>query len=92
MIYNQLSEYLLKHLAQVQTLMMMSAGSEDAGFRSITRKSQLLFYLLGINRDTTQITKYQANQRYYDEWCFKKNDVGQFECLKCLWENLICEI
>lgn len=54
MIYNQLSEYLLKHLAQVQTLMMMSAGSEDAGFRSITRKSQLLFYLLGMIRDTTQ--------------------------------------
>lgn len=54
MIYNQLSEYLLKHLAQVQTLMMMSAGSEDAGFRSITRKSQLLLYLLGMIRDTTQ--------------------------------------
>lgn len=70
MIYNQLSEYLLKHLAQVQTLMMMSAGSEDAGFRSITRKSQLLFYLLGMNRDTTQITKHRANERYYDEWCF----------------------
>lgn len=38
MIYNNLSEYLLKHLAQVQTLMMLSANSEDAGFRSITRK------------------------------------------------------
>lgn len=37
MIYNNLSEYLLKHLAQVQTLMMLST-SEDAGFRSITRK------------------------------------------------------
>lgn len=47
MIYNQLSEYLLKHLAQVQTLMMMSAGSEDAGFRSITRKSQIYISLLG---------------------------------------------
>ena len=41
MIYNHLSEYLLKHLAQVQTLMMMSASSEDAGFRSITRKFQI---------------------------------------------------
>lgn len=45
MIYNQLSEYLLKHLAQVQTLMMMSATSEDAGFRSITRKSLQIFQL-----------------------------------------------
>lgn len=43
MIYNQLSEYLLKHLAQVQTLMMMSASSEDAGFRSITRKFHIYF-------------------------------------------------
>lgn len=51
MIYNQLSEYLLKHLAQVQTLMMMSASSEDAGFRSITRKSPYFsFDLLLINR------------------------------------------
>lgn len=46
MIYNQLSEYLLKHLAQVQTLMMMSATSEDAGFRSITRKSQITKYII----------------------------------------------
>lgn len=39
MIYNNLSEYLLKHLVHMQQLMMLSTNSsEDAGFRSITRK------------------------------------------------------
>lgn len=55
MIYNQLSEYLLKHLAQVQTLMMMSASSEDAGFRSITRKSQQYYICFTLGNQSSDI-------------------------------------
>lgn len=39
MIQNYISDYLLKHLMHMQQIMMLSTNSsEDAGFRSITRK------------------------------------------------------
>lgn len=44
MIQNNFSDYLLKHLMHMQQIMMLSTNSsEDAGFRSITRKFSPLF-------------------------------------------------
>lgn len=77
MIYNQLSEYLLKHLAQVQTLMMMSAGSEDAGFRSITRK------LLFISQFATANSTPHSLFRSFKPKCWPKLRVTSVEHLIC---------
>lgn len=86
MIYNQLSEYLLKHLAQVQTLMMMSASSEDAGFRSITRKSQFICLIESWKLNKKRILSGDQID------CFVETNVGQRVIKVFCAMNLICEI
>lgn len=80
MIYNQLSEYLLKHLAQVQTLMMMSASSEDAGFRSITRKLSKFIHL---HRIQSKLLIKKTRCESIENLKKKTNNVGHRVYQKC---------
>lgn len=69
MIYNNLSEYLLKHLVHMQQLMMLSTNSsEDAGFRSITRKFfkfDTIFYVMWFKTDENREKKVASKQKVF---------------------------